>query len=216
MAKDKSVRELFKIIRRLKRGVAVPVVNQEEDSEAEDDESNEVEDEEDEEEDEEQQGQEEDDKKKDYREKNKKKDVEEPEADEEGHENGEEEQEGFMNDHEVEPDPPQSFKRPAAAKAVPAERKPLIPLPPPPKTLKKKRKEKESKPEFEFPEIKPNPLAAGSGRSEVRKELDTASEEIAKLEKALGLLPGSIPRLYVSLSWFVAAFRPFVHPLLRL
>ncbi|CAE7295276.1 unnamed protein product [Symbiodinium sp. CCMP2592] len=170
---DKTVQELFRIIRRLKRGVALPELNQGEDSEAEDDEDNEGEEEEEEEE---------------------KEEDEELEADGEGHENGEEEKESFTDDKEVDPDPPlrQSLKRPAAAKAAPADKtrtKPLIAMPPPPKP-NPKRKVKETEPEFEFPEIKPNPLASGSGRSEARVELDWASAEIQRLEAELGVLPG--------------------------
>ena len=104
-------------------------------------------------------------------------------GDVETNEGGEEEEK--THDPIVEASP---LKKPATSAVAPKSK--LIPLPPPPAPppARARNKSKESTPEPEpFPEILPNPDAAGSGRCEAQKELDDATAEIRRLEAELGL-----------------------------
>ena len=94
-------------------------------------------------------------------------------------EEGEEEQEG---DDQVEAPAPNHEEDCAPAKT--AKKSICMPAPPPPKH----KQHKKSSAETAFPEIHPNPDAAGSGRSPAQMELAQALYHIERLEKKHNLL----------------------------
>eukprot|EP00439_Symbiodinium_sp_Y106_P026858 s3013_g3.t1 len=167
---EKIIRKMFKMIRQLKNGEVVRKPSVGEESQDEDDNAEEQEEKEEEE------GEDEDCEAS-------AKACEGTSGDVETNEGGEEEEK--THDPIVEASP---LKKPATSAVAPKSK--LIPLPPPPAPppARARNKSKESTPEPEpFPEILPNPDAAGSGRCEAQKELDDATAEIRRLEAELGL-----------------------------